>query len=331
MPLPCIVSLGDPAGIGPEIITKAWEMGRLESRIVVVAPPQAIQTVWSGPIDILDRVEDHIHAKGLPLLPIEWSGEITPGQPSCEQTRLGLKSLEKSCSIVLDGLGCNLVTAPIHKALAYAEGFHWPGQTEYIAQACSLAEDQVAMMMAIESHESQPNPCRTVPITIHVPLAHTPMQLTPQLLTNRARIVHRAMQTHFRIKAPRIAVAGLNPHAGEDGRLGSEEIEIIAPAISRLQAEGMDISGPYAADSLFHDTRRCDYDVALCMYHDQALIPVKTLDVNRAVNVTLGLPFLRTSPDHGTAFEIAGQNRANAGSMLAALRLAIEAETKGES
>jgi 4-hydroxythreonine-4-phosphate dehydrogenase len=210
-----------------------------------------------------------------------------------------------------------VVTGPVSKAQLYAVGFVHPGQTEFIAERCGIAGDMVAMMLAGPT-------LRTVPVTTHVPLKDVPSLLTTELIVAKGRTTIRALKRLFGIARPRLAVAGLNPHAGEDGALGREEIEIVAPAVERLREEEADVTGPLAADAMFHARMRETYDAALCLYHDQALVPLKTLHFDEGVNTTLGLPIVRTSPDHGTAFDIAGQGRAEAGAMIAALKMAAE-------
>ena len=225
-----------------------------------------------------------------------------------------IDAVATAVQLVSDGLASAICTAPIHKA-ALIDGaqFAYPGHTEYLAALAGV--ERVVMMLACDD-------LRVVPTTIHIPLAAVPEQLTARLLTDTLLITHAALRQDFGVTAPRIAVAGLNPHAGEDGKMGHEEIDMIRPVIQALQAEGMDISGPWPADTMFHTGARARYDVAVCMYHDQALIPIKTLDFAGGVNITLGLPFIRTSPDHGTAFDIAGKGLADPTSMIAALRMA---------
>jgi 4-hydroxythreonine-4-phosphate dehydrogenase len=210
-----------------------------------------------------------------------------------------------------------VVTGPVAKEQLYAIGFAHPGQTEFVAERCGVSSGNVAMMLAGPT-------LRTVPATTHLPLADVVAQLTAQLIESRGRAVLRGLQRNFGIADPRLAIAGLNPHSGEGGTLGREEIEIIEPAIAALAAEGWRVTGPHPADTLFHASARANYDAALCMYHDQALIPVKAIHFEDAVNVTLGLPIVRTAPDHGTAFDIAGQDRADPRPMAAAIRMAAE-------
>lgn len=317
---PIVVSMGDPAGIGPEIIAKAWEArhdgGRL-SPFVVVGCARAFAPVWDGPIAPITDLADVGRAFGdvLPLLTAVDAGTVVPGRPDPDGARAALHALEFAVGLARSGAAGALVTAPVGKAQLYGVGFNHPGQTEFVAEGCGISAGNAVMMLAGPS-------LKVVPITTHVPLSQVPSLLTAELLLAKARITAAALRRGFAIEAPRLAVAGLNPHAGEDGALGREEIEIIAPAIATLRAEGLDVRGPLAADTMFHARARATYDVALCCYHDQALVPLKTLDFDAGVNITLGLPIVRTSPDHGTAFDIAGRGVAHPGAMIAAIRMA---------
>lgn len=313
------VSLGDPAGIGPEVTAKSWER-----RTTADVPPffavgslSAVQAVWDGPVKVLDDPRDapRVFADALPLVRVRSDSEVIPGHPTLEGARNALDALEFAVGLSRAGTARGLVTGPVSKAQLYAIGFVHPGQTEFVAERCGVAPELVAMMLVGPS-------LKVVPVTIHVALREVAELLDIDLIVARGRAAARGLQRQFGIAAPRIAVAGLNPHAGEDGTLGREEIEIIAPAVERLREEGYDASGPHAPDILFAAHRRPTYDVALCMYHDQALIPLKTLHFEDGVNLTLGLPIARTSPDHGTAFDIAGQNRADPRAMIAAIRMA---------
>lgn len=240
-----------------------------------------------------------------------------PGNPDEEGAALALASLEQATGMAVTGDAAALVTGPIAKSRLAAVGFHFPGQTEFVAHACGVAAQDAVMMLAGPQ-------LRTIPLTVHLALAKVPGAISVDLVCRRARIAAKALQSDFGIATPRIAVAGLNPHAGEDGRMGDEELRIIGPAVEALRDSGIAATGPHPADALFAPHARGNYDVALCMYHDQALIPLKTLDFDQGVNVTLGLPIVRTSPDHGTAFAIAGTGRASAGAMIAAIRMAGE-------
>ncbi|MBN8818583.1 MAG: 4-hydroxythreonine-4-phosphate dehydrogenase PdxA [Sphingomonas sp.] len=320
---PIAVSLGDPAGIGPEIIAKAWDLREAERlpSFFVVGDAAAISAVWQGPIQ---RIDDPVEACGvfphaLPCLQVAEAGEIVPGSPSLDGARCAFQALEAATGLVRAESASALVTAPISKAQLALVGFTHPGQTEFVAERCGVGRDNIAMMLAGPG-------LRVVPLTIHMPLKDVPQALTPQLIRSRALATLRGLRRLFGIENPRLAMAGLNPHAGEDGLLGAEEKTIIEPVLDQLREEGVEISGPHAGDALFTPRARETYDAALCCYHDQALIPIKALHFDDGVNITLGLPIVRTSPDHGTAFAIAGRNHAHPGAMIAAIRMAREAE-----
>lgn len=318
MSRPLAVAIGDPAGIGPEIIAAAWEARATGMpAFFAIGDRRALAAVWPGPVEVLTSPADAAMAfpYALPMIQVDDPGEIVPGEPNLAGARCALDSLEIAVGLARAGTAGGVVTGPVSKAQLYAIGFTHPGQTEFIAERCGIAAGNAVMMLAGPS-------LRTVPVTIHVPLAGVAAALTSEIIVARARITARGLQRDFGIAAPRLALAGLNPHAGEGGTLGREEIEVIMPAIETLRGEGLAVSGPLAADSMFSCEARRGYDVALCMYHDQALIPIKTLDFHAGVNVTLGLPIVRTAPDHGTAFGIAGQRLADPGGMIAAIRLA---------
>lgn len=316
------ISAGDPAGIGPEIIGKSWSLRSEHSLppFFAIGDPCAFQAVWDGPVAIIgDPAEAAAHfADALPVLPVIDAAPVVPGQPDLDGARCALQALEMGVGLARAGMVQAIVTGPISKIQLQKVGFNFPGQTEFIAEACGVARQNVAMLLAGPS-------LRVVPITVHIGIAQVPSALSVDLIVNRVRAAAKGMARNFGIPAPRIAIAGLNPHAGEQGSMGTEETEIIQPAIDLLRGEGFDISGPLPADTMFHAAARARYDVALCQYHDQALIPVKALHFDDAVNMTLGLPIVRTSPDHGTAFDIAGQNRASPSSMIAAIRMASAA------
>ena len=244
--------------------------------------------------------------------------EVTPGAPDLDGAHVALDSLELAVGLTRGGAACALVTGPVSKAQLYAVGFSHPGQTEFVAERCGVSSDLVAMMLVGPS-------LRTVPVTVHVPLREVADRLTVERILLKGRATARGLQRQFGIENPRIAVSGLNPHAGEDGALGREDLDVIVPAIERLRAEGIDASGPFPADTMFHERARARYDAALCMFHDQALVPIKTLHFDEGVNMTLGLPIVRTSPDHGTAFNIAGKRQAHPGAMIAAIQTAAAA------
>ena len=322
MPAPLAVAMGDPAGIGPEIIVKAWERREVDDLppFFAVGHCEAIRAVWNGPVSV---ISDPAEAGGcfrdsLPLVRVGDGSTISPGTPDLDGARVSLDSLELAVGLTRSGAASGLVTGPVSKGQLYAIGFTHPGQTEFVAERCGISSDAAAMMLVGPD-------LRTVPVTVHVPLREVPAVLTIERIITKARSTIRGLQRQFGIDQPRIAVAGLNPHAGEEGAIGREEIDIIIPAIERLRDEGFDVSGPYPADTMFHPRARARYDAALCMYHDQALVPLKTLYFDEGVNMTLGLPIVRTSPDHGTAFQIAGKNQAHPGAMEAAIRTAAAA------
>jgi 4-hydroxythreonine-4-phosphate dehydrogenase len=312
------VSCGEPAGIGPEVAAGAWNTLRGTLPFVWIGDPSHLPpgTAWRAVDSPAEAPQVAVTA--LPVLVQDFgpTGGIMPGIPNPAHAQGVIDAIALGVTLVQGGACTALCTAPIHKkALMDGAGFAYPGHTEYLAALAGVK--RVVMMLACDA-------LRVVPATIHIPLSQVPATLTASLLTDTLLITHAALRRDFGIPRPRIAVAGLNPHAGEGGRIGTEEIDTVIPVLDALRAEGMDLRGPLSADTMFHDSARAGYDAAVCMYHDQALIPIKTLDFSGGVNVTLGLPFIRTSPDHGTAFDIAGQGRADATSMLAALRMAAD-------
>jgi len=318
---PLAISLGDPAGIGPEVLAKCWDnRGTFNlPPFVAIGDPRSIAAVWDGPVVIIDdpREADSAFDSGLPLIQLMSAEEDVPGHPSVAGAHCSLDALELAVGLARSGSAAAVVTGPVAKEQLYAIGFAHPGQTEFVAERCGISSGNVAMMLAGPT-------LRTIPATTHLPLSEVVAHLTTQLIESRGRTVLRGLQRTFGIAEPRLAVAGLNPHSGEGGTLGREEIEIIEPAIAALAAEGWRVTGPHPADTLFHASARANYDAALCMYHDQALIPIKAIHFEDAVNVTLGLPIIRTAPDHGTAFDIAGQDRADPRPMAAAIRMAAD-------
>jgi 4-hydroxythreonine-4-phosphate dehydrogenase len=312
--------LGDPAGIGAEVIAKSWER-RFEaglSPFFAVGDVGAIEAAWEGPIAVISDPAraTSLFGEALPVIRVADS-TVPPGSLDLVGARNALDALELAVGLARSGAASGLVTGPVSKTRLYAVGFTHPGQTEFVAERCGVASELVAMMLAGPT-------LRVVPVTTHIPLADVPGTLTTERIIAKGRAAARGLQRQFGIIAPRIAVAGLNPHAGENGALGSEESDIIIPAIERLREEGFEVTGPHPPDIMFNANRRKEYDMALCMYHDQALIPLKTLHFDEGINVTLGLPIVRTSPDHGTAFDIAGKNIADPGAMIAAIRAAGE-------
>ncbi len=322
---PLALSLGDPAGVGPELACAAW----LERRTAGLHPFFVVGSIsvlagaaqargLAVPLLAIASPEEAAACFGdvLPVLDIAGL-DYDPGAPSKAGAELALQSLEVATGLVRGGAAAALVTAPVAKAQLAAVGFSHPGQTEYVAERCGVSARNAVMMLAGPS-------LRVVPVTVHVALADVPGMLTGDLIRGRTLIAAAALARDFGIERPRIAIAGLNPHAGEGGRFGREEIEVIAPVVALLRTDGIDAVGPLPADGMFHAEARARYDLAVCMYHDQALIPLKALDFDHGVNVTLGLPIVRTSPDHGTAFSIAGTGQARVGPTLAAIRIAAE-------
>ena len=316
---PLAVSLGDPAGIGPEVLAKCWD-----NRAALGLPPfvavgdaRSLELIWDGPIEPIDdlRNADAAFDFALPILHIPCSEVHQPGVPSTVGAHCSLDSLELAVGLARSGSAGAVVTGPVSKQQLYRIGFAHPGQTEFVAERCGISPGNVAMMLAGPT-------LRTVPVTTHIPLRDVPDRLSASLIEARGRATLRGLQRNFGIAEPRLAVAALNPHAGEGGALGREEEELIQPAIDALRAEGWQVTGPMPADTMFHTDARARYDAALCMYHDQALIPLKALHFEEGVNMTLGLPIVRTAPDHGTAFDIAGQDRADPRAMAAAILLA---------
>jgi 4-hydroxythreonine-4-phosphate dehydrogenase len=313
-PLPPIaLTCGEPAGIGQEIALKARAALGDEVPFFWIGAPGHLP---AGSFAVIDTpaLAAQVAPGLLPVLPHDMPGPMTPGQPNPIHAQGVIDVIARAVTLAQSGAACAICTLPIHKkALKDGAGFAYPGHTEYLAALAGGVD--VVMMLASPL-------LRVVPATIHIALAEVPRALTPVGLERVIRLTHAGLIRDFGLNAPRIAVAGLNPHAGEGGAMGTEELRWITPLIARLQAEGLALSGPHPADTLFHAVARARYDAAVCMYHDQALIPIKTLDFDGGVNVTLGLPFIRTSPDHGTAFDIAGQGVANPGSLIAALRMA---------
>ena len=322
---PLAVSLGDPAGIGPEITAKAWAARAVHSLhpFFAVGDVQSVQRVWSGPVERVSEPGEvrEVFARALPVMSVLDAGEIIPGEPTVQGARCALQSLEVACGLARSGAAGALVTSPVSKVKLYDIGFTHPGQTEFVAERCGVAPDNVVMMLAGPT-------LRVVPMTTHIPLSEVSAAISMELIVAKARVTARGLARNFGIASPRLAFAGLNPHAGESGAIGREEIEHIIPAIAQLRDEGIDAIGPFAADALFHPRALATYDAALCTYHDQALIPIKTLHFDEGVNISLGLPIVRTSPDHGTAFGIAGTNQAEPGAMIAAIRLAATAAVR---
>lgn len=311
---PIAVSCGEPAGIGPEVAARAWDMLRGSVPFLWIGDGAHLPSgvPFECVSDPQEAVEVADHA--LPVWQRDFGSPRRPGHARSEHAPHVIWAIEEAVRLVQAGACSALCTAPIHKqALIDGAGFAYPGHTEFLA---ALGGDVPVVMMLASPQ------LRVVPATIHIPLRQVPEQLTPAGLRQVIEVTHSALRRDFAIEAPRLAVAGLNPHAGEGGKMGHEDAAVIAPVLDALRAQGMDISGPLPADTMFHARARAGYDAAICMYHDQALIPIKTIDFDGGVNVTLGLPFVRTSPDHGTAFDIAGRGIAHPDSMIAALKMA---------
>ena len=335
MPRPLALTLGEPAGIGPDITFAAWrrrsELG-LPPFYLLADPDFVARRARQMAPDVAVAVVEPASASAtfdtaLPVVDIAVAVSAEPGHPDQSSAPAAIAAIRRAVADVGTGAASAIVTNPIAKNVLYRSGFAEPGHTEYLAklaaEATGVAYHPVMMLWSPE--------LAVVPVTIHLPLKDVISRLTGDLVVETGRIVARDLRDRFGIARPRLVVAGLNPHAGEDGALGDEDLNLVRPAVERLKAEGIDARGPLPADSLFHAAARASYDAALAMYHDQALIPIKTLAFDHAVNVTLGLPFVRTSPDHGTAFDIAGTGRADPGSLIAALRLAARLSTNAES
>jgi 4-hydroxythreonine-4-phosphate dehydrogenase len=325
MAKPLALTSGEPAGIGADITLKAW-LRRADLKLPAF--------YWLGDAASLDRrakalglavpvaevapeEASEAFARALPIVATGHAATARPGQPDDNSAGAALASIRQAVKDVTAGRASAVVTNPIAKNVLYRTGFRHPGHTEYLAELAATKNSTPQPVMLLWSPA-----LAVVPVTIHVSLREALAQLSSELIASTARIVASGQKSHFGIARPRLAVSGLNPHAGEDGSLGTEEKTIVAPAVELLRSEGLDVRGPLPADTMFHEAARRSYDCAICMYHDQALIPVKTLAFEDAVNVTLGLPFIRTSPDHGTAFDIAGTGKANPSSLIAALQLA---------
>jgi 4-hydroxythreonine-4-phosphate dehydrogenase len=320
---PLCLTMGEPAGIGGEIALKAWRLSR-DWRIppfFMIDDPERLRRaaqIGAHPVSV-QVIDDPAQAEaafetGIPVLPLSRPVSAIAGKPDAGNAEMVIESITRAHALISSGDAAAMVTNPIQKATLYEAGFAYPGHTEFLA-ALDGSSTPPVMMLVVEG-------LRVVPVTVHESLRAALESLSIEGIVVKARIAARALRDQFGIANPRIAVAGVNPHAGEDGTLGCEEIEIVAPAIARLRAEGWQVDGPKSPDTMFHARARAEYDVAICQYHDQALIPLKTIDYDHGVNVTLGLSFIRTSPDHGTALDIAGTGQARCDSLVAALDLA---------
>ena len=328
MSRPLALTIGEPAGIGLDIALAAWHRHDaldLPPFYLIADPPFVARRAQLLRLDVpLATVEPAGAAAAfgtaLPVVAVGTAITAQPGRPDPSSAPAAIAAIRRAVADVLKGAADAIVTNPVAKSVLYRSGFAEPGHTEFLAKLCEdMTGASAQPVMMLWSPE-----LAVVPVTIHLPLSEVPAQLSSDLIVATGRITARDLARRFGIARPRLAVAGLNPHAGEEGALGEEDRAVVAPAVARLRAEGIDAQGPRPADTMFHAAARAGYDAALCMYHDQALIPIKTLAFDHAVNVTLGLPFIRTSVDHGTAFDIAGQGKAEHSSMVAAIKLAAE-------
>jgi 4-hydroxythreonine-4-phosphate dehydrogenase len=323
--LPLALTMGEPAGIGGEIALMAWtRRGEGLRQFFVLDDPDRLAALarrigLEVPLAAIEEPEAAARqfASALPVLPVPLAKSATPGALDPANAAAVLEAIRRAVALVRAGRAGAVVTNPIHKHVLYEAGFHHPGHTEFLAELAAENGRAPTPVMMLACPQ-----LRVVPVTIHLPIRQAIADLTSDLIVETGEILARDLARRFGKSMPRIAVAGLNPHAGEGGALGKEDDEIVRPAVEALKKLGIAATGPWAPDSMFHADARAGYDAALCMYHDQALIPIKTLDFHGGVNVTLGLPFIRTSPDHGTALDIAGTGRANPASLIAALKLA---------
>ncbi len=319
---PLALTCGEPAGIAAEITGKAWlELHRTGPCFFLIGDADYWRQRSGVPVTVIRTPgeADSVFGTGLPVLHRPLASHPCPGRIDAANATAVISAIDEAASLTLGGQASAMVTNPIHKGTLYAGGFRHQGHTDYLAHLARLDGHEACEVMMLVAAG-----LRAVPVTIHITLSEVPAALTREGIVNQARVVARDLTRYFGIARPRLAFTGLNPHAGENGAMGTEEHDIIGPAIAQLAAEGLDVTGPVAADTAFHAEARLGYDAILCMYHDQALIPVKTLDFHGGVNVTLGLPFIRASPDHGTALELAGRGTANPRSLIASLRLAAE-------
>lgn len=325
---PLALTMGDPSGIGLDITLDLWSARAtfaLPPFLFIGAPEALKSRAQMRGLDVAvapatPETAAALFDGAIPVQPIPLAEPTVAGKPSSQNAQAVIAAIESAVDLTLAGRTSAVVTNPIAKSVLYDAGFAFPGHTEFLADLAARATGKPALPVMLLAGPK----LRSVPVTIHIPLKDVPEALTEDLVYGTALITATDLKERFGIAAPRLAVAGLNPHAGEGGALGLEDAAVVAPAIARLKAAGIDAFGPLPADTMFHDAARATYDVAICMYHDQALIPAKALGFDDSVNVTLGLPFIRTSPDHGTAFSLAGTGRAKPDSLLAALRLAQE-------
>ncbi|MEX0298257.1 MAG: 4-hydroxythreonine-4-phosphate dehydrogenase PdxA [Kordiimonas sp.] len=319
---PLAFTMGEPSGIGPELIARLWNERKAHefAPFVYIGSKEAITSLAADmPIQSVKRPAEAkiVFDDALPLIEVGASTDTILGTPNQENGEAVIEALDKAVKYALDGDVAAIVTAPIHKAALYKAGFDAPGHTEYLARLCGMPDASSVMMLAAKD-------LRVVPVTVHIALSEVARQLTADKIIHAGLATAHDLKLRFGVKVPRLAMAALNPHAGEDGTMGMEEATHMMPAVWALRDAGIDVSDPLPADTLFHEDARKNYDAVLCMYHDQALIPVKTVDFWGGVNITLGLPIIRTSPDHGTALELAGKGLARSESMVAATKMAYQ-------
>jgi 4-hydroxythreonine-4-phosphate dehydrogenase len=319
---PIVLTMGDPAGIGGELTLRTWLAGGGPCLVTLDDPQRLAALAAKLKLEVPIRTIAHpaeadaVFPHALPVLPIQLAEQAVPGKPNPANAAAVVRSIERATELCLSGEASAMVTNPINKAALYQAGFHYPGHTEFLAVLTGASGQQIMMLASPY--------LKVVPVTVHASLRASIAMLTTRMIVDAARTTAAALRRDFGLASPRLAIAGLNPHAGEQGALGDEETTIIQPAIDTLRLDGIDVSGPWPPDTMFTPAARKRYDVAICMYHDQALIPLKTLDMDHGVNVTLGLPIVRTSPDHGTAYDIAGKGVADPSSLIAAIALAAE-------
>ncbi len=323
-PRPIVLTCGEPAGVAPEITAMAWKAlsGKPECCFVLLGDSNYWQERNPGlPVCMIGSLAEAqaVFASALPVLHRDLGAKPTPGRIDPVTAHRVIAAIDEAVKLALEGEATSIVTNPIQKDALYAAGFRHQGHTDYLAHLSALSGKRAQEVMMLVAED-----LRAIPVTVHIPLKDVASQLTASSIAAQARVTANGLSRYFGIANPRLAFTGLNPHAGENGAMGHEEIDIIIPALNQLRHEGFTVIGPLSADTAFHAEARANYDAILCMYHDQALIPVKTLDFHGGVNVSLGLPFIRTSPDHGTALGIAGTQSANPKSLIAAIRLAAE-------
>ena len=328
-PAPDILGLtmGEPAGIGPDITIAAWkQLAGSNLAFCLFGDPEMIaeradQLGTSCPVEVIEQpaATTGVFETALPVLQRSMSEPVNPGEPCAGNAEAVLASIRRAVELTLKQQIAGVVTNPIHKSVLYGSGFTFQGHTDFLAELARQHGHEARPVMMLVSGD-----LRTVPLTVHIPLKDVPSALTTDVIVDQCQVIFRDLQQYFGISRPKIGMTGLNPHAGENSTIGTEERDIIAPAITTLAGEGIAINGPLPADTVFHGAARAKYDVIVCMYHDQALIPVKTIGFCDGVNATLGLPFVRTSPDHGTALALAGTGKANPSSLIAAIRLATQ-------